>query len=104
MNLADLLEETLKGEERWERIYNKINGEYDPCLCEDVKDEVAEDGVLGPLIQQIYQARNHIAERLGVDPVLDSDFDRMTDGLEGYVRACGKLMYHYGYQDGANAK
>lgn len=104
MSLAEVLEDILKNEERWERVYNKINGEYDPCLCEDVKDEASEDGVLGPLIQQIYQARSRIAERLGIDPAFDGDFDLLTSGIEDFSRACGKLMYHYGYQDGVHGK
>lgn len=104
MKLPDLLDEILKNEERWERIYNKINGEYDPYLCEGVNDEASEDGALGPLIRQIYQARNRIAERLNVDPALDADFNLLIEGIEDYGRVSGKLMYHYGYQDGISAK
>ena len=59
-------------------------------------------GVLGPLIQQFYLARDRIAERLGADPALDLDFVEMTDGMEHYARVCGKLMYRYGYRDGAD--
>lgn len=104
MSLADELREVLSKEERWEIIYNKINGEYVLDFCQEVRDECAEGGVLGPLIQQFYLARNRIAGRIGVDPGLDLDFNLMTDGLEGYARACGRLMYHYGYHDGINKK
>lgn len=103
MKLAELLEDILKNEERWERIYNKINGEYDPYLCAEMKDEVSEGGMLGPLGQQIYQARDRIAERLNIDPALDADFNLLIEGIESYGRASGKLMYQYGYQDRANA-
>lgn len=104
MGLDDELREILSKEERWEIIYNKINGEYVLDFCQEVRDECAEGGVLGPLIQQFYLARNRIAERIGVDPELDPDFNLMTDGLEGYARACGELMYYYGRQDGIRAE
>ena len=102
MSLADELREILSKEERWEIIYNKINGEYVLELCEEVRDECEEGGVLGPLIGEMYRARSRIAKRLGTDPALDDDLVLMTDKLEDYARACGKLMYHYGYQDGKN--
>ncbi len=104
MRLADELRELLEKEERWEIIYNKINGEYVLDLCDGVKDECEQGGVLGPLIQKIYQARSRIAERLNVDPALDADFNLLVEGIEEYGRVCGKLMYHYGYQDGSGAK
>ena len=43
--------------ERWEFIYNQINGMLQPDVCQWVKDETAEGGELAPLIEQIYEAR-----------------------------------------------
>lgn len=101
MSLADQLRELLLQEERWEIIYRKMNGEYVLDFCEEVKEEYGKDGVLGPLIQQAYLARDRIAERLGVDPDRDKDFCLMTDGFEDFARTSAKLMYGYAYQDGA---
>ena len=100
MSLADELRELLEKEERWEIIFNKINGEYVLELCKEVKDECAGGGIVGKQIQKLYQARDRVADRLGVDPVIDADFHQMTEALEEYARTCGKLIYHYGYQDG----
>ena len=88
--------------ERWEIVYNQINGAYVPGFCKDVRDE--SSGILGPFVEQAYQARDRLCERLGVDPGTDSDFELLVGGFEALSRACGKLMYQYGYQDGSNAK
>lgn len=87
---------------RWEFIYNQINGLNEPDVCEWVKDESTPEGVLGPLIQQIYEARSRLGERLGADPAADEDLERLASGFEALSRACGKMMYHYGYQAGVN--
>lgn len=89
---------------RWEFIYDKINGMNQPDVCEWVRDESNMDGALGPLVEQIYEARNRLSERLGVDPSADPDFEQLVDGFEEFSRACGKLMYHYGYWDGLEQK
>lgn len=104
MSLADDLNEILRQEERWELIYEKIDGLYIPIILEEegIKDELSAGGVLGLLHRQIYQARNRIAGRLGIDPNRDRDFDQLIDGFEAFSRTCGKLMYQYGYRDGAN--
>ena len=86
-------------EERWEMIYNQINGMNEPDVCEWVKDESSMDGALGPLIEQTYEARNRLCKRLGTDPE-DPDMELLVGGFEDFARACGKLMYHYGYLDG----
>ena len=91
-------------EERWEIIYDQINGLNKYDVCEGVRDESELDGALGPLIDSIYHARDRIGERLGVDPDADPDFELLVIGVENLSRACGKLMYQYGYQDGTNAK
>lgn len=62
------------------------------------------EGTLGPLIEQIYEARNCLSERLGIEPSADPDFEQLIDGIEAFSRACGKLMYYYGCQDGMNVK
>lgn len=93
----------MQGLERWEFIYNQINGALAPDVCEWAKDESAEGGELNPLIEQAYEARSRLAERLGVDPGNDEDFEQLVEGFEEFARTCGKLMYHYGYQDGVNA-
>lgn len=103
MSLADELRAILEQEERWELIYEKINGEYVMDFCTEVRDEMS-GGEIGPLIQQFYLARNRIAARLGLDPALDRDFTQLTDAMECYARTCGKLMYRYGRQDGAAGK
>lgn len=94
MSLADELRAILEQEERWELIYEKINGEYVMDFCTEVRDEMS-GGEIGPLIQQFYLARNRIAARLGLDPALDRDFTQLTDAMERYARTCGKLMYRY---------
>ena len=91
----------MTGEERWEIIYNQINGVYVSDICEGAKDETSEGGKLGILIEQAYEARNHICERLGIDPE-DPDMEQLISGFEKFSRAYGKLMYHYGYLDGAH--
>lgn len=88
---------------RWEFIYNQINGLNEPDVCEWVRDESTPEGELAPLIQQVYEARSRLGERLGVDPAADEDLERLASGFEEISRTCGKLMYRYGCQDGANA-
>lgn len=85
--------------ERWEFIYNQINGMLQPDVCEWVKDETCEGGELAPLIKQVYEARNRLCERLGADPDADEDFKLLVDRFESFSRVCGKLMYYYGYND-----
>lgn len=94
----------MQNEIRWELIYNQINGALAPDVCEGVKDETSEGGELALLIEQIYGARDRISERVGVDPASDEDFEQFVGGFEEFARVCGKLMYRYGYQDGANEK
>ena len=89
---------------RWEFIYDQINGLNAPDVCEWVKDEASEGGKLALLIEQAYEARNRLCEKTGLNPDTDPDFELLLSGLEGLSRACGKLMYHCGYQDGVNAK
>lgn len=86
---------------RWEFIYNQINSLNEPDVCEWVKDESTPEGELGALIQQVYEARSRLGERLGTDPAADEDLERLASGFEALSRACGKLMYRYGCQDGA---
>ena len=90
--------------ERWEFIYDQINGLNEPDVCEWVKDESAMDGALGPLVEQVYGARDRICEKTGLDPDADPDLETLLHGFEAISRACGRLMYQYGYQDGANLK
>lgn len=93
----------MQDEMRWEFIYDQINGALAPDVCEWIKDETSEDGELSPLIKRIYEARNRISERVGVDPAAEEDFEELVGGFEEFARTCGKLMYHYGYQDGVKA-
>ena len=90
----------MNDEERWEFIYDQINGLNEADVCEWAKDETAEGGALALLVEQIYGARNRLCKRLGADPDTDKDFGLLVSGFEGVSRTCGKLMYHYGYQDG----
>ena len=92
---------SVQKEERWEIIYNQINGAYVSGVCEGVRDETSMEGVLGPLVERVYEARDRLGERLGVEPGGDSDFEQLVSGFEALSRACGRLMYHYGYRDGA---
>lgn len=94
----------MQSKARWEFIYDKINGICESDVCEWVQDESSGEGALGPLIDQIYEARNHICKRLGVDPGVDPDFEQLIRGIENFSRSCGKLMYHYGYRDGLEQK
>jgi len=89
---------------RWEFIYNQINGFNEDDVCGWVRDESSLDGALGPLAEQAYGARDRLCERLGLDPDADPDLGLLVAGFEGLSRACGKLMYYYGFQDGENAK
>ena len=86
--------------ERWKFIYDQLNGLNEPDVCAWVKDETAEGGELATLVEQIYGARNRLCERLGADPDTDEDFELLVGGFEKLSRACGNLMYRYGYQDG----
>lgn len=86
---------------RWEFIYDQINGINEPDVCEWVKDESSLDGEIGPLTEQIYEARNRICDRTGLDPDSDPDLELLFSGFEKLSRICGKLMYHYGRQDKA---
>lgn len=94
----------MNGEGRWELIYDQINGLNVPGVCEWVKDESSPEGAVGPLVEQIYGARNRLCARTGLDPDTDPDFELLLSGVEGLSRTCGELMYHYGYRDGINAK
>ena len=90
----------MQDKERWKFIYDQINGMNEPDVCEWVKDESPITETLGPLIEQAYEARNRICGRLGADPETDPDIELLVSGFEHFARACGKLMYHYGYLDG----
>ena len=94
----------MNGGARWDFIYNAINGLCRSDVCEWVQDESSMEGALGPLVGQIYETRNRLSERLGVEPDNDPDLEQLIEGIEEFARACGKLMYHYGYQDGENLK
>lgn len=89
----------MQDEKRWEFIYNQINGLNEPDVCGWVKDESSMDGELGPLMEQVYQARDRLCERTGLNPDSDPDFELMISGFEKISRICGKLMYRYGCQD-----
>ena len=90
----------MQDEERWKFIYDQINGLNEPDVCEWVKDETSEGGELAPLIEQIYETRNRLCEKTGLNPDADSDMELLISGFERFARACGKLMYRYGYLDG----
>lgn len=90
--------------ERWEFIYNQINGLYELDVCEWVKDETAEDGELAELVEKIYQARERLCERMKLDGGADPDLEDIFNGFEALSRVCGKLMYHYGRQDAVKAQ
>lgn len=87
-------------EERWEVIYNQINGAYVSGVCQGVRDETSMEGELAPLVEQAYGARDRLSERLGVEPGSDPDFEQLVSGFEAISRVCGKLMYRYGCRDG----
>lgn len=86
--------------ERWEIVYNQINGLYVPGVCRDARDETAEGGELAELLEKIYQARDRLCERTNLDAGTDPDIEEIFSGFEDFSRACGKLMYHYGWRDG----
>lgn len=88
--------------ERWEFIYNQINGLNEPDVCEWIKDETAEDGELAGLVEKICQARDRLCERAKLNAGTDPDIEDIFSGFEDVSRICGKLMYHYGRQDAAN--
>jgi hypothetical protein len=94
----------MNGEERWEFIYNQINGLNEPDVCGWVKDETTGGGELAPLVEQVYEARSRLCGRTGLNPDTDPDVELLVSGFERFARACGKLMYQYGWQDGVNAK
>ena len=84
---------------RWAFIYDQINGMLEPDVCQWVKDESSMQGELGPLVEQIYEARKRLCERLGTDLETDEDVNQLVHGFEELSLVCGKLMYHYGYLD-----
>lgn len=43
----------MRNTERWEFIYNQINGLNEPDVCEWVRDESSAEGALGPLVEQV---------------------------------------------------
>lgn len=86
--------------ERWEFIYNQINGLNEPDVCQWVRDESSMDGALGPLVEQVYQARNRLCAKTGLNADADPDFAVLFSGFEDISRVCGRLMYRYGRQDG----
>lgn len=88
-------------EERWEMIFNQLNGAYVSEMCEGVRDETSAGGELAPLLEQAYAARDRLSERLGVEPAYDPDFEALVSGFKEMSRVCGQLMYRYGYRDGA---
>lgn len=90
----------MEGFQRWEIIYDRINGALVSGVCGEISDETSEKGTLSLLIEKAYAARDRLSERLGIDPGTDSDFEELVSGFEGLSRTCAKLMYHYGYQDG----
>lgn len=94
----------MQDEARWELIYNQINGFTEPDVCPWVRDESSMEGALGPLVKQAYEARSRLCERMGLNPDNDPDFELLVCGFEAFSRACGELMYRYGYQDGLKAE
>ena len=94
----------MNGEERWEFIYNQINGLNEPDVCGWVRDESTMDGALGPLVEQMYQARDRLCQRAGLDPDSDPDVTQLMDSFEAFSRACGRLMYRYGCEDEKNTR
>lgn len=62
------------------------------------------DGALGPLVEQVYGARDRICEKMGLGPDADPDLETLLRGFEAISRACGRRMYQYGYQDGTDTK
>ena len=89
---------------RWEFIYNSINGLNESDVCEWAQDETTAEGALGSPLDQIYQARDRLCQRAGLDPDSDPDIRLLMGGFEDFSRACGKLMYWYGHQDGAKGR
>ena len=87
---------------RWKFIYDQINGMLEPDVCQWVRDESSMQEEISPLVEQIYEARNRLCERLGTGLEADEDLDRLVRGFEELSRICGKLMYHYCYLDGVN--
>ena len=87
---------------RWEFVYEQINGMLASDVCQWVKDESSMTGEFGALVEQIYEARSRLCDRLGTDLGTDEDLELLVRGFEELSRACGKLMYHYGYLDGVN--
>ena len=87
---------------RWNFIYDQISNMLTPEVCQWVKNGSPMQGELGPLVEQIYEARGRLCERLGTDLETDEDVNQLVRGFEELSRVCGKLMYHYGYLDGVN--
>ena len=87
--------------ERWEQVYDQINGGYQEGCWDGIWNEAGPDGCIGPLVEQIYSARDRLCERTGISPDADPDLEELLDGFECLCRVCGKLMYHYGRQENA---
>lgn len=74
------------------------------CSKHEGGNDYARRSTLGPLARQVYEARNRLCERMGVNPDTDPDFELLVSGFEEFSRACGELMYRYGCQDGIKAE
>lgn len=86
--------------ERWEFVYQQITGLYAEETCGGIRDEMVSGGYLMPFLERAYAARDRLCGRMGVDVYEDPDVDEMLRGFEELCRACGKLMYQYGWRDG----
>ena len=89
----------MERKERWEQVYEQINGTRFPDVWDGISNEAGQDGLIGPLVEEIYRGRDRLCARTGISPDGDPDLEVMMDGFERLCRTCGMLMYRYGRKD-----
>lgn len=82
-----------------EQIYDILNGYYEPenaFLCGKlaVEDEFEGEKECALLYSKVYQARMHLAEKLGKDE--DVDVEEIVNGMSEIGRILALKMYEYG--------
>ncbi len=72
--------------ERWEIAYHQLKRSH----------ELVENAMDG-----IYAAKLRLCERAGLDPGHDPDLEEIVERYDCLCHLYSKLMYQYGYRDGA---
>lgn len=90
-----------------EKIYEAISGMYAGLENYEiegirVKDEYGPEGDVRKIYEQVFEARERLNKRLGVDD--DKDVHEVVSGMEDIMKIVGMKMYEYGYLMGRRNK